>query len=569
MVFRTAWWTYTAPAAGSATFYGETVEGTVQVKLDVFTGDTLAALVNVGTGTGTAPSAVVPVTSGTVYRVRLGTVADEAATYKPRVTGPVPPVLPTQPVSEFLPWDMPSVSTLRAWSKKSLPHYYPAFPISLHNEADPNTDYYETTYLNPDHPSFRSFGGWIRDRPPKRAARPAGTIDGIAAWRVEDAKNEVRWAIQQGHDGFFHNIMTYPGSGNWQVEVGRALYAAAKYVDPGFKIVPEVDVTGIKQTVPIATIAAYLHEYLSHPSAWVLADGRKLISAFGAEHNPVSWWQQLLSAVQGYGHTTAFMPCLLNLMGYRDAFAPICYGMGEWGDGNPGYNDPYSTTATSRIGRLDAVQAKGLKAMSAVRVQDGRYREGIYDEAENSTNLRFTALIDRTSGAEFMQWPTWQDYTESSHIMPSDKEDFAISDLISYFVRWSKEGAQPPIVRDGLFLSHRKHPHAATPTSPYYTLLMKPRGVPGTGSPGRDMIEVLSFLTAPADITITAGSVVTTYAAPAGLFVKTVPLQVGNVSAVAKRSGVAVPRCTATSAHPVVNRPYAQDMTYYWTNSRR
>jgi len=84
----------------------------------------------------------------------------------------------------------------------------------------------------------------------------------------------------------------------------------------------------------------------------------------------------------------------------------------------------------------------------------------------------------------------------------------------------------------------------------------------GAGGEPRNTVEVLTILSTPGVMTVTVGSVSVTYAAPVGLYVKTVPLRIGSVSA------QLAPDCCApvtklSSPFKVVRAPLVQDEQYY------
>ena len=74
----------------------------------------------------------------------------------------------------------------------------------------------------------------------------------------------------------------------------------------------------------------------------------------------------------------------------RWSYAPISYGMGNWGARNPTWNDADATYRTSPVGRALSVQALGMRWMQPVSLQDERPNQGVFDEAENTINLRNT-----------------------------------------------------------------------------------------------------------------------------------------------------------------------------------
>ena len=91
-----------------------------------------------------------------------------------------------------------------------------------------------------------------------------------------------------------------------------------------------------------------------------------------------------------YKLPVALFPVLNNDQAYGASFAPISIGIGNWGSRNPQWNPPTATYSTSPIGRIAKVHALGKMWMQPVSVQDSRMREGIYDEAANTLNLRDT-----------------------------------------------------------------------------------------------------------------------------------------------------------------------------------
>ena len=84
----------------------------------------------------------------------------------------------------------------------------------------------------------------------------------------------------------------------------------------------------------------------------------------------------------------------------------------------------------------------------------------------------------------------------------------------------------------------------------------------------RDTVEALTFLTAPADVSVVIGGVTQTYIAPAGMSAKLFPLAVGTPpSIVVSRGGSTVAQ--VSSAIPVVAVPVRDDKSYFWFSSIR
>jgi hypothetical protein len=293
-----------------------------------------------------------------------------------------------------------------------------------------------------------------------------------------------------------------------------------------------------------------------------LGDGRLVVSPYFAEKHAVSWWTTWLADMGSRGQGVALFPVLQDDQTWGDDFAPISYGIGNWGSRNPAWNPPAATFATSPRGRIAAVHARGDLWMQPVSVQDERPRSGVFDEAANTRLLRDTWAIARDAGADWVLLPTWNDYAEGSAIAPSAKHGDTFLDLMAYYISWFKSGAAPTISRDGVYLTHRTQLAGADPTYPQ-TTLMSLRG----GTPAQDTVEALSFLTAPATVSLSVGGVTTTCAAPAGVASCMAPLRPGTVSVSVARSGSAV--TSVTSPYVVDASPYVQDLQYVGVSSLR
>jgi hypothetical protein len=501
-------------------------------------------------------------------RRRLAAVASALFVLAPVLTavGPGAAAAPKAPNPLYdatraaVAFDMPSTSALRASSKQVFAHWVPTNPISYDNRPAAE-DYYTVHYLNPsgEGGKHRTYGGFLRDRPLPREA-----IAG-SDWQLRDMETEVQQAVAAGIDGFTAVLYNLPGDPDprpWQ-NVDRML-AAASNVDPGFKILLQPDMTGGLYHKDARSLAAYLAALGASPAAYRLDDGRLVLQPFTAELKSVDYWRDVLNIMQTtYRTPVAFFPLFQDERVWRDAFAPISYGMANWGSRNPAHNDPAPTHRDSPMGRVAAVHAVGKKWMQPVSLQDSRPREGIFDEAENTTNLRNTWKIAIDSGSEFVQLNTWSDFPENSQMAPSVKNGWSVLDLNAYYIAWFKTGAPPRITRDTVFLTHRLHPYAAKPAYPQ-SLLMQPR--PWSSAP-RDTVEALTLLSAPATVQVNVGGRTHSCSAPAGVGVCTVPLAAGTVQADVTRDGTWL--ASVTSPHKVTNTPYVQDLQYVTASSGR
>ena len=478
--------------------------------------------------------------------------------------GPLLPVAPagaaTAAVASPLPFDLPAPTALRSSPKKVFAHYLASLPVSLDNQTTA-TDYYARNYLNPDGEGGKhaAYGGFVRDRP---SGRPViGTTD----WRLQDMKSEVRTAAAAGIDGFSFDVLQVQGGSNPQLwDNALLMMRAAAETDPGFKIMLMPDMAGSLGTKDVATLAKGMATLAGYSSAYRLADGRLVVSPFKAEAHDAAWWKSFLDTMQvTYGIPVALLPVFVgNEQTYASSFAPISYGMSNWGSRNPDFNDPVRISTGSARDRAAKVKALGMKWMQPVSVQDARPNQAIFDEAENTTNFRYTWELARATGAEFVQIPTWNDYTETTDIAPSPKQGSSFLDINAYYLTWYKTGAAPAVTRDTVYLTHRTQAAAALPTYPE-TQLMRWR----SGSPVRDTVEALTFMTAPGNVTITVGGASYVCAVTAGVDTCTVPLGTGKVSATTSRGGI--PTAAVTTPLPVVAQPYVQDLQYIAASSGR
>jgi hypothetical protein len=196
-------------------------------------------------------------------------------------------------------------------------------------------------------------------------------------------------------------------------------------------------------------------------------------------------------------------------------------------------------------------------------VQDSRPNQGNYFEASNTETLRATWAAATTGGAEWVQIPTWNDYSENTSIAPSANHGWSFLDVSAYYMTNWKLGLNLPVVRDGMYLTHRAHPAAATPTFAETKLMTLRTGT----TAARDTVEVLAFFKAATTVTVRVGAATYTWQAPAGVSAMTWPLGTGTVSATAARSGVTV--ASVTSPKAVTSTPYVQDLEYFASSSLR
>lgn len=465
-----------------------------------------------------------------------------------------------------LPFDLPEQSVLKGSPKKVFAHYFTPYPISQDNQSS-TTDYYARNFLDPTGLNGAWFkeGGMLRDRPIPRELKTSTcnlpTLSDPSCYVYQDMKTEVATATSAGLDGFTVDVLGSSGQ-NW--ERMKALIAAAPAVDKNFKILLMPDGNGSAAAAGYSSLADHLAGLAKDPAMkntlYHLDDGRLVIAPFKPETETPAYWQSFISAMNNAGVPVAFVPCFLNYAANVDAYSSFSYGLSNWGNRNPGNNQNLAAT-------IQDAHNRGKKWMQPVSLQDSRPNQHIFDEALNTENFRTTwnAAID--NNAEWVQIPTWNDYSENAQIAPSAHLGYGPLDLTSYYLTRFKSATQswPTIVRDVIYLSHRVQFAGTSPAVGGGNInLMKLRP---NSSPTRDKVEVLSFMTQPSDVRATIGGVTSSAAVPAGVTSSLFDLRAGQVSAVVTRSGTNV--LSVTSAFTVLNAFTKQDESYYYTSSGR
>ena len=422
--------------------------------------------------------------------------------------------------SNPLPFDMPSRTTLAASSKKVTAHYFPQFPISVDN-ADPNSDYYARNWLLAagENGKHVAYGGYLRDRPLGRAP-----ISGD--WQLADATTESKWARDAGIDAFLVDTLSWT-TANGNYVRGRKIFDGAKNLgDSTFKVAYMVD-TDIVSGSDSATAAARIADAYKSGAYWTIG-GKLVVASYRPEGNSTpAFWQAIDTALKTtYGLPgMVFVPCYSSNWNAHSTFDSITYAMGVWTIGNtPGVNSAsWNNTATS-VGKL---------FMQPIAFGDSRPRSGVFDEQQGMATLRDQWLTAIANDVDWVQYRTWSDFSEGAQMIPSRNHGYGYLDVSAYYLTRWKTGAYPTIKQDALYLSHRISTWNNHNTQASQTVWQNPRN--SSSNPGNDIVDVMSFLTAPGKVTVKVGSNTYTYDAPAGVFNKQLPLANGQVSATLSR----------------------------------
>lgn len=460
------------------------------------------------------------------------------------------------------PFNQPSIDTLRASPKKVFAHYFTPFPLwrwYVPNGCYPapvgcndngSHDIY-TEYLEPNGESgaHLATGGYLRERPLPTTATPATDAD----WELHNAEEEVRRAVALGLDGFAIDILwdqidpSQPAAASdWHRVL--VMMQAALNVDPdspghtGFKILlmPDNDTGWANDINRLSTAMKTLGAYASAYRVPTCKDSFNntqtnclVVAPYDAGNGQPTgtYWNTWKISMQGSGVPVAFVPVLINWWNYKNVlsgYPQISYGFSDWSTASSAAQPSWAIQGTN------AHQAVSLW-MGPVKTQDSRPKNNpmIYFENTGSAAYRGswdnaicdgsssgggggnaaglssggTAVIGSkcgsatsTSHTDWVQITTWNDYSEHGEIAPSTRTQYAFYDLSAYYTTWFKTGAQPAITKDVIYYFYRRHTTGAATSSQTSgpAQLQKP-----AGDVASDRIELLAFLTANADLTIT------------------------------------------------------------------
>lgn len=411
-----------------------------------------------------------------------------------------------------LPIVMPGRDEIFASPHKVFAHYFNRFPLSIDNEKA-TADYYARQYLVPsgENNKWLANGGFLRSRP-----MPV-PIQGNSHYVVENLKKEIVLALSRGISGFTFDILSLddiePGG-----RLDKMLRAAAQ-VDDRFQIalMPDMASLGADTDKVLAIIKTlYNKRGLFH-----LVDGRLVISPFLSESVPASAWKAVLSQGSEQGYDIAFVPTFLSLKSeYVDHYAYISDGLGTFGTSLP--------REGAAIADAASLTHKANKFfMAGISGQDYRPKDYVFWESEGSLAYRDSWMGAIARNADWVQLTTWNDFSESTQIEPyTDAEGSSGTgyfNLTGYYAAWFLTRKQPVITHDVLYYFYRKEPiDAAAPKAAKPT-----RAVP-LFTPGKDLIELVGFLTAPGTLTVSIGGRHYTRNVGAGIQPFVVPLGEGT-----------------------------------------
>lgn len=462
---------------------------------------------------------------------------------------PTPALVPTPAPTPAPPAPAPVPPQREA--KLLAVHYVPWYPPAFRdgNSVTDTGGYYEW-YMNMGGDGSGPSGAKLRDRPLPARTYAAGTSR-YQMW-VEDQTDVVRQMKAAGYNASFVDLVSYNdlNSRNWQIV--KAHMDAVQKVDPTFRVVPMLDVTGWQPTA--AQAATALRDLAGHPSH-AKVDGKPLFATFTPENMSDEFWNEVDRLLADIPHRWIWGVQRWSELA-RFAARPGAWGMAPWGGRNPNY-------LASEKNRGNECHAAKLAWVPPISIQDQRPSWGIVEESLGSQQLRDSWRTARDTNAEGVQAITGNDFFESTQMLPSMRNGDSWAALNRLHMEWFATGTKPVPKTYSAWLIHRSH-HTTAPLP-----AGRPRMAPRPGStPVVDIVESNTWLPVDGVVTVKVGdTVLGTFTATVGEFVKHLPLPAGLAG---------VPTLTLTvggkqvlqvvSRNAVTTAPEQEDLAYYATH---
>ncbi|KAL8836931.1 MAG: hypothetical protein Q9170_002731 [Blastenia crenularia] len=332
-----------------------------------------------------------------------------------------------------------------------------------------------------------------------------------------DYTNDINLAKAAGIDAFAVNY------GGWNVDWTQqegflaAFYRKAEELD--FHLFLSIDTTSVKDPNMVIRLA---NTYLDS-SAQLKVDGKAVLSSFQTDPPAWNWQTDVIGKINA---PVLFFPGSLS----DDAaalFADDMPGAGPF----PWIHPPKTADQEHSLDVALASQRDSSGKMWMAAIAPWFFKRLSADmnwaQAQDDSIFvdRWLSLLSLKPN--FIEIVTWNDWSESSYVGPSDSaapgttdaywgslDHTAFRDMSKAFVTAFKAGQETVTVdeaSEGVYLFYRLQPVASLGTSDTLPL-------PDDAGHLKDDVFVVSLLSAPADITLTSGDAAPiTWSAPAGM----------------------------------------------------
>jgi hypothetical protein len=489
-------------------------------------------------------------------------------------------------------------SSARVWLNKEVPkqvpnrprkifaHYMGCYPAGAGATAHHRiVDEHKMRHDGKDTPPFPSSGGRWRNWPL--------VPDNMRVSLEESADLEIRRAVRGGLDGFA--VDAWAG-GQGARDVFSALLKVAKEKDYPFGVTVCLDPAVSGNNDMLGTLRWIKEEHGDNPKL-ARRDGKMLIFGYlsgmvGAQHGAIKRSREDEQAKQyksvynerrdlwnsfygdpalrwtkaGWKIMAEAQNKMAEALGdeifFHYGMGGQFVGAGPW----PGKNSAeeliraaafmaqhYDAVGQFKAGpsdeMADAVRASGAEWSQPLFYQyENLHYPGNDALADGTHHLRTQWEAARRNQSTLIQFVTWNDYTENTHLAPAYQTRYAVLDLNRYFIDWWKQGKEPKPEKDKIYLFYRKYP-AESKIYPFKRLQKDPEGV----------IEVLTILTKPGKIRLVGRG--EAWDAPAGMSWRHFPVTPGPVWVELLRRtwyGRQQVVLNLESPDPITDRPFRQ-----------
>ena len=378
-------------------------------------------------------------------------------------------------------------------------------------------------------------------------------------------EKEIREAQSVGIDGFALN------AGGWLREpyyIRRAaqMFEAAARLQSGFKLMFSADMCCGNMAADVEDMLRRFANNPRYARVYFQHEGRFVLTTFAGEKlGPMAWAQIRLDLLRGTNPSTTIEPNVLasaaaapsnaplptffvpaffwggerpapaDIRAGLDVWAPVLGGGFYWGiAGVPGGPKDLDTVRSSDA-YAQALHGAHKLYMAPVCLQFWGSNANRYYEYSGAQGMRRLWESAIRTHAEWVEIITWNDFVEGSYVSPLPDwtlypggipgvpagtrgyfhSHAGATALLSYFIRWYKTGAPPPIDRDQLFYFYRSQAAKIEAHEP---------PVEHRFGPVADRVYVTANLVAPATLTVRTAAGESTHELPAGSSDIEVPL---------------------------------------------
>jgi hypothetical protein len=292
---------------------------------------------------------------------------------------------------------------------------------------------------------------------------------------LEGYQREMREAQAAGIDGFALNVGAWSKEPMYPRRV-KLIYDAARALNSGFKLFLSIDCWDSED------IREMIRTYGRHPNQ-LLHLNRIVVSTFSNEGLP--WKTDILPPLRAAGFDVFFIPFFyprpISELPSEAAVGALLETHRETVDGLFYFG---AAGLPAQLAAVNLAYGKVLRGSGKLFMAGysphcwGHRQAGIgrrYFEfaGGEGTETQWKAILE--SGAEWVELVSWNDFSESTYLVPSIDPGRYLEELKTpvrsshagylelnrYFIAWFKTRRPPPIEQDALFYFYRPHPMAA------------------------------------------------------------------------------------------------------------